>query len=77
MRGVAAGEVRAVAALSPVAPFDGADWFAGMGPTSAAALGAATRGRRAREEIAGGEADFTAADWAAFGGPGRYLVVVP
>jgi pimeloyl-ACP methyl ester carboxylesterase len=62
------GRARAVAAISPVAPFDGDEWFAGMGPGSAATLRAATRGRQAREAVGGSEPDFTAADWAALDG---------
>ncbi|GAB1514060.1 alpha/beta fold hydrolase [Actinophytocola sp. KF-1] len=67
--------VRAVASISSMAPFDapGLDWFAGMGPTSAATLRAAAAGRAAREAVEGGDPDFTAADWAALAGTWSWL----
>jgi pimeloyl-ACP methyl ester carboxylesterase len=44
------GRVRAVAAVSALAPYgvDGLDWFDGMGPAGVAALRAATEGREAK-----------------------------
>ncbi|MFC4855017.1 alpha/beta fold hydrolase [Actinophytocola glycyrrhizae] len=64
------GRVRAVAAISCLAPFGaaGLDWFAGMGPNSAATLRAAATGRAAREQVEPGDPDFTPADWAALAG---------
>jgi pimeloyl-ACP methyl ester carboxylesterase len=66
------GRVTAAVAVSGMAPFtaDGLDWFAGMGPQSAATLRAAAAGRSAAEAHAalGGEADFVPADWAALAG---------
>lgn len=64
------GRVRAVAAISCPAPFEaaGLDWFAGMGPNSAATLRAASSGRTARENAEPGDPDFTPADWAALEG---------
>ncbi|MFC4053499.1 alpha/beta fold hydrolase [Actinomadura syzygii] len=60
--------------VSALAPFgaDGLDWFAGMGPSSAASLRAATAGRAAKEQYeAAAEYNpemFTAADHAALQG---------
>jgi pimeloyl-ACP methyl ester carboxylesterase len=67
--------VRAVASISAMAPFDadGLDWFAGMGPASAATLRAAAVSRAAREAVAGGDPDFTPADWAALDGVWSWL----
>ncbi len=50
----------------------GLEWFAGMAPSSEAALRAATRGRDAKEayeaQAAAGEPGFVPADWAALEG---------
>ena len=64
--------VTAAVSISGLAPFtaEGLDWFAGMGPGSRASLGAAAAGREAKQAqaAAGGDPDFTAADWAALDG---------
>jgi pimeloyl-ACP methyl ester carboxylesterase len=65
------GRVTAAASISGLAPFpaDGLDWFAGMGPGSAASLRAAVAGRAAKEAFEPSpDIDFTAADWAALRG---------
>ncbi len=67
---------RVVAAvnMAGLAPFDaeGLDWFAGMGPTSTAALKAAAQGRSEKDrheaESADTPIDFDASDWAALAG---------
>ncbi|MCA1571371.1 MAG: alpha/beta hydrolase [Chloroflexi bacterium] len=66
--------VQCVVSASGPAPFEveGLDWFAGMGPSSAASLRAASQGRAAKEryEASGAdpEPDFIAADWEALSG---------
>ncbi|WP_432564987.1 alpha/beta fold hydrolase [Kineococcus sp. SYSU DK003] len=65
--------ISACLSISGAAPCDGPEWFAGMGPHSIESLGAATRGRVAKEdfEAAGGSGgvDFTGEDWAVLQGP--------
>jgi pimeloyl-ACP methyl ester carboxylesterase len=71
--------VSAAVAVSSLAPFgaDGLDWFAGMGPESAATLRAAAAGRAARERhVPGDLPDFTAADRAALEGPWSWFSTV-
>ncbi|MEU4695107.1 alpha/beta hydrolase [Actinoplanes sp. NPDC023714] len=67
-RASAAGPARAGAAGTE----DGSDWFAGMGPGSAASLRAAAAGRAAKEAYTANpavtEVDFTAEDWVALNG---------
>lgn len=76
---LAPGRVAAVATLGSIAPYDapGLDWFAGMGPTSRAALRAAAEGidakRRFERESADAPVDFTARDWAALAGTWSWL----
>lgn len=71
--------VSAVVSIAGLAPADaaGLDWFAGMGPTSSAALRAAQDGaegkRRHEEESADAPIDFTARDWTALAGPWGWL----
>lgn len=71
--------VLAVVSGSGLAPFgaEGLDWFAGMGPSGAAELGAAVRGRAALEaQLASGDFDpelFTPADHAALAGAWGWL----
>lgn len=71
--------VIAVVTLAGLAPHDsaGLDWFAGMGPTSTAALRAAENGlegkRLHESESADAPVDFTVRDWAALAGPWGWL----
>ncbi len=64
--------VTAAVSISGLAPFtaDGLDWFAGMGPGSAASLRAAAAGRAVKEahEATESRPDFLPADWAALDG---------
>lgn len=64
--------VTAAVSICGLAPFtaDGLDWFAGMGPGSAASLRAAAAGRSAKEahEATESAPDFLPADWAALDG---------
>ncbi|MEU4092613.1 alpha/beta hydrolase [Streptomyces sp. NPDC026673] len=74
--------VPAVVAVSGLAPFgaEGLDWFAGMGPSGAAELGAAVEGRAALEaRLAADEFDpelFTPEDHAALAGDWAWLGAV-
>lgn len=69
----------AAVSLGGLAPIDadGLDWFAGMGPTSTAALRAAQNGlegkRLHEQEHADAPIDFTGDDWAALRGPWGWL----
>ncbi|WP_199564913.1 alpha/beta fold hydrolase [Spongiactinospora rosea] len=73
------GRVTAVLSVAGLAPLDAGDldWFAGMGPASAASLHAAVAGRAAKERFeAAAEFDpemFTAADHAALAGEWAWL----
>jgi pimeloyl-ACP methyl ester carboxylesterase len=63
--------VTAAVSISGLAPRSapGLDWFAGMGPESAASLRAADAGRPAKEAYhPSDDVDFTPADWAALSG---------
>jgi pimeloyl-ACP methyl ester carboxylesterase len=64
--------VTAAVSISGLAPFTagGLDWFAGMGPASAASLRAAAAGRAVKEahEATEFQPDFLPADWAALDG---------
>jgi pimeloyl-ACP methyl ester carboxylesterase len=64
------GRVKAVVSISGLAPVNGEDWFAGLGPASEASLRAATLGREAKEahEAQEAEPDFIPNDWAALEG---------
>jgi pimeloyl-ACP methyl ester carboxylesterase len=69
------GRVTAVVSGAGLAPYgaDGLDWFAGMAPSSEAALRTAVSGRDTKEHFAAQEPDevdpgFTDADWAALAG---------
>lgn len=71
--------ITAAVSLGGLAPIDaaGLDWFAGMGPTSHAALRAAQSGlegkRQHEQQHADAPIDFTAADWAALTGEWGWL----
>ena len=74
--------VLAAVSIAGLAPFDadGLDWFAGMGESGAATLGAAARGRTAKEEFessgAAGEPDFLPVDEEALNGDWAWLIDV-
>jgi pimeloyl-ACP methyl ester carboxylesterase len=76
---VLGSRVRAVLSLAGIAPYgaDGLDWFAGMVPSSVAALGTAAAGREVRAALeASGfsyDAQFTTTDLALFEGPWGWL----
>lgn len=73
------GRVSAVVTLGGLAPRDAddLDWFAGMGPTSHAALRAAAEGlegkRSYEQENPEAPIDFTASDWKTLEGPWGWL----
>lgn len=73
------GRITAVVSLGGLAPLDaeGLDWFAGMGPTSNAALRAAQQGVAAKRvhenDHADAPIDFTARDWTTLTGAWGWL----
>jgi pimeloyl-ACP methyl ester carboxylesterase len=74
--------VLGVVGMATIAPYaaDGLDWFAGMAPSSEAALRSAAKGRDAREAFEAAEEDlgspFTAEDNAMFSGEWGWLIDV-